>query len=177
MCQQVNTLHACRHTTAGTLISCGCPSVPFHQRAVTTIPQGTLCPNCTSQVLIPTIAPPPLLYFPPPPVLPALPQNTPCPGSHGTPLPGPPGTPASLRWEVIGSRPQTVIRYGNPTSNSNLIPAGRHGYNTLHRYDPGALPPGWGAQTNPFPAAPRGYNALHGYDPGNLPPGCKFISS
>jgi len=186
MCQQVNTLHACTHTAPGPLVSCGCPSVAFHRRSVKTVQPGTLCPACAPKVFVPVFPPPQpqVLYLPPPPIIlqqpppvPTLPQITPGPGSHGAPLPVPPGTPTSLRWEVINGRAQPVVHYSSPTSNPNPNPGGRHGYNSLHGYDPGALPPGWGAQPNPLPAGARGYNTLHGYDPGSLPPGCKSISS
>jgi hypothetical protein len=187
MCQQVQFSHLCTHKTPGPLTMCAYLTTSNHYCTVAIVAQGTLCSSCANRTYIPAVPVtyaatlPPLILIPPPtaPIVlkpaPTLHQISPSPGpgSHGTPLPVPPNTPTSVRWESINGRLQPVVHYHtNPTPNAAYNPANRHGYNSLHGYDPGSLPPGWSAGTNPFPT--RGYNTLHGYDPGNPPPGCKF---
>ncbi|KUJ12871.1 uncharacterized protein LY89DRAFT_721711 [Mollisia scopiformis] len=126
---------------------------------------------------IPLPRPVPIQYTYPRPI---IPQLTPGPGSYGTPLPVPANTPTDHHLQYIGGRWTVVphyhlnqaspqVRYYSPPAAAAAYP--RTGYNTVHGYDYGQAPPGWGqnagvwnwvaapVQMVPLPA-PVGYQIL-----------------
>ncbi|PMD66649.1 uncharacterized protein K444DRAFT_624138 [Hyaloscypha bicolor E] len=131
--------------------------------------------NPAQTILIPAPQPAQIIPTPPPPPpVPTLPQQTPGPGSAGAPLDVPKGWITTGGWEWMKSKNcyEYVAHYKKDPAApaTNRIPANKQGFNTIHGADPGPLPPGWGAQTNPFPAK-IGFNTAHGADPGPPPPG------
>jgi hypothetical protein len=141
----------------------------------------------TPVVYTPALTPAPVIVNPaqtilipapqPAQITPTLPQQTPGPGSAGAPLDVPKGWIITGGWNWMKSKNcyEYVVHYKKDPAApaTNRIPANKQGFNTIHGADPGPLPPGWGAQTNPFPAK-TGFNTTHGADPGPPPPGSKF---
>ena len=156
MCQQRFHRHICSHAGCGPLIPCSNSSqvlhAPTHSISRSIQLHSTHCPFCSNPALsrlLPVILIDPLATYPYNSIVYSVSPTTPITvASPQSSLSAPDSTYRDIRYETIRGSLVPIEHFhfnGLPPSLT-----GRAGYNPLHGFDSGPLPPGWGLNPSSF---------------------------
>jgi hypothetical protein len=150
MCQQLLHRHICNHTVCGLLIRCSTSTYVLHSPTHSFSPllqfHLTPCPYCSNPALsrqAPAILMSPAITYPYNPIVYGISPASPFRGAfpQGS-LSVPDSVHRDIRYEIIRGKLQPVEHFHFQGLPPPLT--GKAGYNPLHGFDTGPLPPGWG---------------------------------